>query len=451
MDDRTKAGARPPDPPQLLQRRVVAGLIDLICIGLITGAAAVVASTRVPAIRQPDGSVTFTATDRLLLDGMTGPLSRGHLLGDTLWAFSTRDVIAVTAAAAVAGIITGALVPRLAGGRSPGKILLGMRVVTLDGQSAGLARHLMRTVAAPADLMPIVVPGLTGYAFAASNPRQQRIGDRLAKTIVVEKGEHSGSAAPASKSEAPVSAATNVPTNPVPTIKSATLLRRGVPAQTVASLNRRPEPPDLVGDEAASPSRAGDTVDMNERDSASEQSAPPTNAAAAPIPVEERSNNPYPKPVRRSRKTAREATLPDFDSLTLPESSLSDMPLTNTALFEALGMSPPDGVTPSQPDVEEQAAPADPPAANERPEPSAPQPKVTPSTDRSPARDEGRHAAPVVGTAAVSPREASSPAPNKRAPIWSEDWDAWIYWDTTLQNWFRHDKETGNWVPMDED
>lgn len=190
---------------------------------------------------------------------------------------------------------------------------------------------------------------------------------------------------------------------------------------------------------------------MNERDSASEQSAPPTNAAAAPIPVEERSNNPYPKPVRRSRKTAREATLPDFDSLTLPESSLSDMPLTNTALFEALGMSPPDGVTPSQPDVEEQAAPADPPAANERPEPSAPQPKVTPSTDRSPARDEGRHAAPVVRTAEVSPRQASSPAPNKRAPIWSEDWDAWIYWDTTLQNWFRHDKETGNWVPMDED
>jgi len=107
-----------------------------------------------------------------------------------------------------------------------------------------------------------------------------------------------------------------------------------------------------------------------------------------------------------------EPQLPDFDSLTLPESSLSDMPLTNNDLFEALGLAPPTDTG----DV--RAAPA-----------------VIPT------------AAPTTTT---TTRPSSSPAPDKRAPIWSEDWDAWIYWDTTLRTWFRHDMQQGTWVPMDE-
>jgi len=166
---------------------------------------------------------------------------------------------------------------------------------------------------------------------------------------------------------------------------------------------------------------------MNNRESDSDRSAPPAEAAA--IPVEERSNNPYPKPVRRSRDT--ETPLPDFEALTLPESSLSDMPLTNTALFEALGLVPPGSST---------EIPND-------------------SGDVEPAASAGRPAAEIessqvlaqdVAATTVAPQTASSPAPNKRAPIWSEDWDSWIYWDTTLQSWFRHDMQSGNWVELDD-
>lgn len=202
----------------------------------------------------------------------------------------------------------------------------------------------------------------------------------------------------------------------------------------------------------------GDTVEMNDRDSASEQSTP--EPVDVPIPVEERLTNPYPKPVRRSRKVVEEPELPDFESLTLPESSLSDMPLTNTALFEALGLTPPVEATSEVPDpagTAEDAPHADtnPTAADDAPHTDT----TTTAADDAPRTDTTTTAAddapdtdttPTVA-ATTTARHSSRPAADNRAPIWSEDWDAWIYWDTTLQTWFRHDMQRGVWMPMDED
>lgn len=444
VDDPRTAGTVSPDRSPLLARRVAAGLVDLTCVMLATAGTALVTSTRVPAIRRPDGSVTFDEFDRQLLNGMTGPLSRGQMLGDTLWAFSTTDMLVVAGAAAVASIVIGALIPVVAGGRSPGKILFRLQVITVAGGTPGLIRHLVRTLASPIDLMPLVVPGLTGFAFAASSPESQRVGDRLAGTIVTERqlvddlvpvAAAIGVGRRSSDVEAP---------DRVPTIRSATLVVHA-PTRVHAPLNRRPEHPDLDGDEVAKPRRApfpagatpadrehgtpepqpyGDTVDMTTRDSASEQ--PTTESKGTPVPVEERSTNPYPKPVRRSREKAEERPPPDFDSLTLPESSLSDMPLTNEALFEALGLIPPGSasVETSGPNAVELSADATP-----RSSVAATTPTVAPT--------------PTM-------RRGSRPAVDKRAPIWSEDWDAWIYWDTTLRTWFRHDMARGTWVPMDE-
>ncbi|MDH4277329.1 MAG: RDD family protein [Acidimicrobiia bacterium] len=466
MDDHTTAGASAPNRPPLLGRRVAAGLVDLAVVLLAAAAAAVSTLTRVPAIRQPDGSITFTDVDRRLVNGMTGPLSGGRLLGDTLWAFSTLDVLAVAAVALVAGVTVGVLIPRLTGDRSPGKLLLRLRVTTVDGRSPGVVRHLARTLASPIDLMPLVVPGLTGFAFAASNPDQQRIGDRLAGTIVVDHR--------ASDDMVRVSEALDTRTRPrkttparlVPTIRSATLVVHA-PARVDASLNRRPLPPDLDGDKVATPDRAsrragatpvghdhcpperqpnGDTVDMNDRDSASESTTP--ESGATPIPVEERSTNPYPKPVRRSRDVTEEPQLPDFDSLTLPESSLSDMPLTNNDLFAALGLIPPADALDDEPPI--------PAALSAKPTPSSgldtPDEPAQATVPRTVAPAVAATAPAVAPTAAptTTARQGSSPAPDNRAPIWSEDWDAWIYWDTTLRTWFRHDMQQGMWVPMDE-
>jgi len=518
VDDHTTSGAPTPDRLPPLPRRVAAGLVDLAVVSLATAVAAVATATRVAALRQPDGSVTFADADRQVIDGLTGPLSRGHLIGDTLWAYSTDDVITIIAAAAAACIVVGALMPRLLDGRSPGKFLFRMSVAKVDGEPAGIVRHVLRTLFSLVDLMPLVVPGLTGFAFAASNPERRRVADRLAGTMVVNRrsADDMVSAADALAPRARTVETEPTRTKPtktkstktkptrtkpertrpertrfVPTIRSATLVDHAS-TRTDTSLNTRPKPPDLDGDKAPRPLRAhvragttpagrnqgvpepqphGDPVDMNERHSSSEK--PPPESTATPVPVEERSNNPYPKPVRRSRHVTEDSTLPNFDSLTLPESSLSDMPLTNNALFEALGLTPPGAAQPDPQadskadEVSAHEAPrdaddlrADPPVIEERPRGAA----LARRTRRSTIGEApGELTEKVVGPAtarqattrpttapAVTARLGSSPAPDKRAPIWSEDWDSWIYWDTTLKNWFRHDMQRGTWVPMED-
>lgn len=461
------AGARPPDRSPPLARRVAAGLVDLLLVWLVTAATAFGVSTRVAAIRQPDGSITFSDADRDLLNRMTGPLSQGRMLGDTLWAFSTDDVVTVIIAAIGAGIVVGVLVPSLAGGSSPGKLLFRLRILTVDGRPPGILRHLVRTVLSPVDLMPLVVPGLTGYAFAASNPDQQRIGDRLAGTIVVVDQNFTDDLVPVADAiDTGVRRPETDPPRLVPTIRSATLLVHAS-GRAHTSLNTRPKAPDLNGDEDTRPHRAdvetgvtavgpdggapepqpnGDTVDMNERDSASEQSTP--ESTDVPVPVEERSTNPYPKPVRRTRAVAVEPELPDFESLTLPESSLSDMPLTNNALFEALGLAPPVAASGDASDPPERADEA-PLTASDPPE-RADEARLTASDPPERAGEAPLTVSASTVAPTTSARRSSSPAADRRAPIWSEDWEAWIYWDTTLENWFRHDMQRDTWVPMEE-
>jgi uncharacterized RDD family membrane protein YckC len=64
------------------------------------------------------------------------------------------------------------------GGRTPGKMALGLRVVTAEGGSAGAGALLMRNLVRPVDLV-------FGVPLMAIDPRSRRLGDRLAGTLVV--------------------------------------------------------------------------------------------------------------------------------------------------------------------------------------------------------------------------------------------------------------------------
>lgn len=70
-------------------------------------------------------------------------------------------------------------------GASIGKLLLGLRVRTTDGGRAGLRAVAIRTVLRPVDGIPYVVPNLLGFIVLANGPKHQRIGDRIAGTVVV--------------------------------------------------------------------------------------------------------------------------------------------------------------------------------------------------------------------------------------------------------------------------
>ena len=75
-------------------------------------------------------------------------------------------------------------VAELAAARTPGKALLGLRVVGVDGSPAGARPVAIRTVLRAVDVLPLCY--LVGFVAAlATGQRRQRIGDVAAATRVV--------------------------------------------------------------------------------------------------------------------------------------------------------------------------------------------------------------------------------------------------------------------------
>lgn len=75
-------------------------------------------------------------------------------------------------------------------GVSPGKALVGLRVVDEQGLPITFRTSCLRTVMTLVDLMPAL--GLTAFVSMSSNKKSQRLGDLLARTMVVyspRKGE----------------------------------------------------------------------------------------------------------------------------------------------------------------------------------------------------------------------------------------------------------------------
>jgi len=80
-------------------------------------------------------------------------------------------------------------------GRTPGKRLLGLRVVRRDGTPPGLVDSLLRNAARAIEVPLLYAPGVLCIALT---PRRERLGDMLAGTLVVEDraGDLSRYAAP---------------------------------------------------------------------------------------------------------------------------------------------------------------------------------------------------------------------------------------------------------------
>jgi uncharacterized RDD family membrane protein YckC len=68
-------------------------------------------------------------------------------------------------------------------GQSIGKAIVGIRVLKMDGTKAGFDNILARHFFDFADIFPIF--GIVGILVASSNQHMQRVGDLVAKTIVV--------------------------------------------------------------------------------------------------------------------------------------------------------------------------------------------------------------------------------------------------------------------------
>ncbi len=73
-------------------------------------------------------------------------------------------------------------------GQTPGKYLLGIRVIQWRGTSITFFQSAVRNLLRVADSLPVPLPlgpGLLGFAVAAGNREQRRLGDLAADTLVV--------------------------------------------------------------------------------------------------------------------------------------------------------------------------------------------------------------------------------------------------------------------------
>lgn len=70
-------------------------------------------------------------------------------------------------------------------GATPGKLAIGLRVVKTDGSGCGISSSVIRNVLRIVDALPFFY--LVGIILIATSQRKQRLGDRLAGTLVVKR------------------------------------------------------------------------------------------------------------------------------------------------------------------------------------------------------------------------------------------------------------------------
>jgi uncharacterized RDD family membrane protein YckC len=72
-------------------------------------------------------------------------------------------------------------------GGTVGKLMLGLRVVKEGGGALDWQASIVRNILRIVDSIPFVVPYLLGAIFIWTSDKRQRLGDRVANTVVVKK------------------------------------------------------------------------------------------------------------------------------------------------------------------------------------------------------------------------------------------------------------------------
>jgi len=94
----------------------------------------------------------------------------------------TAAIVAVSLAVFTMIVLAPALWETFGGGRTPGKALLGLRVVTVEGGPISFRHAILRGL-----LQLVELPLGVAVIIALANPRSQRLGDLAAGTFVISE------------------------------------------------------------------------------------------------------------------------------------------------------------------------------------------------------------------------------------------------------------------------
>ena len=175
-----------PDLTRVLRRRIMAFAIDTGLVGLLT---LLVGRSRLLPFPISDRDVAnepiYTADQFARLSELAESFNRKFEYGDTLYVIDASGLLITALVGAILSLILFVLLPANTGW-SPGKKAMGLRISDFEGNNPSIGSYMMRSVVGLIDLLPIVIPGLVGWVAASKSDFHQRLGDRVARTIVID-------------------------------------------------------------------------------------------------------------------------------------------------------------------------------------------------------------------------------------------------------------------------
>lgn len=371
----------------------------------------------------------FTILGRSDLFGVN--IVRAQEIGGSVRVFAADSYRMGLIAAALAAAIVFFAVPALIS-RTPGMLPLNLTIRDTDGAKPGVGAHLARSAMGVIDMFPGFVPGLLGMMAAYASPRHQRFGDRVAGTVVVDRTviEFTTSHHEGAPLEIPIEA-------PDP---SADVSARG---RHTPEPSTEPAPaPEPVRDEVA--------IAPPERDIPAEPEPAPEPSKAPrltgdPLP---------PPPVHRKVSAEKFVGVAEAAPTSALDPTRQDEPRDeadneierHTETFTTEQWAPPR----VEPAPVWQPTPLE-PAKIEAPDPhdgrtledvALAEPSVGELLGRVPVNADD-------GSGAGRDEPTSRQGGSVRAPVWSDKWRAWMYWDSAARCWLRHDTESNTWTAVE--
>ena len=471
------------DPTAVIGVRTAAWIVDALLYVLLI--AFISATPLSPLAEYDDNPQGLDQEDACEILTDTQDATTCVKFGDKVY-WTDGDDFAIQAAAWLAFVVAYIVLQGVTGW-TPGKLLLGLRTVSEDGQKPGIVKSLIRSVLWIIDGLPCIP--LVGFICALTTTGHRRLGDMAAKTFVVRKGDAGrpvvvpGMALTA-VAPAPYGAPPGYPGAP-PYQPPAPAPAPGAPgAWGAPPAPAAPQPPVWGTAPPASPPTAPPAPTPGPGDTARYDvpfgsGAAPVPAAPIPGPDDTGQTEIVPVLTPRPDDTAQTeigsvAPAPVLDpepSRPEPSEASSDETPVVTSDEPPAG-SPADEPTPSDEAADESDdaaesdeapaatesddAPADedpagaltPPEGNELASVEAP--AEVPAVDEpaaEPSEAEPATAEPATA-AGASPAEAQEQGDSPYQPQWDAARGAYIQWDPNRSRWLQWDDTAKEWKPI---
>lgn len=398
-----------PELTKVLGRRILASVINLAVVGAVSLMVISVQAQRfVITQRNAEGNPVWPrySPEGLRLTELDQTFNRALTIGDNFYVWNTAALFVSLLILTLTSLVVWVLIPASIGW-SPGHRLLGLKVVTIEGEDPPLDGYLRRYVVGLIDLFPFVLPGLLGWLTASRNEHSQRIGDLSGDTVVIDANSE---------------------------------IRLIDAKAYVTRQNQMVDVEGALGGEAAAPTPTF-SPDQVIAEAEAAQASPWTEPTPEPelqdlyIPTH---IEPEPEPVAVDELAEGEIEADDSVPGT-PDTDVEEV--TAEASAEIRGAFD-DAMPVVNPDDTEVtwAQPVSEPAPVWEPTPEM-------ATEDAPNQSEPAEPGAPAESVPVGAAPVNGPTGDV-APTWSDDWQAWLFWDHVNERWLRHVEESDSWLPI---